>query len=300
MHESKCETNCCGVSSSEVSRQATNIAGEAVPVTGSCFPLWTERCSSLSAGQAHEHLHEKRMRAFASKASGAMLRPEKGRGRRPVIRWLLDNGSTAHMADEATLLPYCFNIRRESTVVRAIYDREVSTSTKRADCLLDFPTLGMGGEKMGLLFRDIVLLPRKQQDVEKCSTSSCPKNYPEEGRPVFIACQHRLLEDGVGFVYAGERATASLGGRAMRIHLEGRLSYLEGGQPSGSHSDPGDRRDVQVPAYHVDIWHGRTHASLPVLGLTEASTTGMRIGKKSTLSSCVHCQEANFRTWENT
>ena len=97
------------------------------------------------------------------------------------------------MGDLATLLPYAFNIREESTVVKAIRDEEVATSTKRGDVYMTFPC---AGGLVGILSRDIVLLKRSDKDVKGCTAKHCPRDWPEEGRPVFIASQFRLQEEG--------------------------------------------------------------------------------------------------------
>ena len=70
------------------------------------------------------------------------------------------------MGDLATLLPYAFNIREESTVIKAIRDEEVATATKRGDVYMSFPCVG---GMAGFLFRDVVLLKRSDKDVKGCS-----------------------------------------------------------------------------------------------------------------------------------
>ena len=155
-------------------------------------------------------------------------------------------------------------------------------------------TFPCAGGLVGILFRDIVLLKRSDKDVKGCTAKHCPRDWPEEGRPVFIASQFRLQEEGAEMTFSTNTASIVVQGKVVRPHLDGRLYYLEGGVPSTSPQDVELRKDRMVPIYHTDTWHGRTHASAPVMRLTEGAVTGMRIDKKSALSMCGHCQAANM------
>ena len=256
------------------------------------FPTWTERCTHLNANTPVKWVGRN---AAAVPDEGYSLAERKDS--RPRMTWLLDNGSTAHVADLHTLLPYCFNVREESTVVRSMQGKEVSVASKRADCYLN--VRAADGKGAGILFRDIVLVPRSKADVEACTVRKCPRAYPAAGRPVFIAAQYRLQEEGLEFAFAGAQATATLEGRLIRLYVDGRLTYLTNVTPGGSQQSTDDRRDVGVPAYHADLWHWRTHASGPVLSLTAVSSTGIKIQPRSQVTKCPHCLAANMLTWKN-
>ena len=122
--------------------------------------VWTERCTTLMVDKRHSDVQWTGRGNMVPKVEEDMISPKKNG--KPLIRWLLDNGSTAHMGDMATLLPYCFNIREENTVIRALRDEEVGESRKRADVYMFFPALG---GTAGVLFRDVVLLPRGEKDI---------------------------------------------------------------------------------------------------------------------------------------
>ena len=104
----------------------------------------------------------------------------------PCLTWLLDNGSTCHIADEREVLPFCFNVRAESTVIKAVKDTSVATSQRRADLAISFNVKTPNGPKSAVvLLADIVLLERSQADYDLCNSRSCPKNTPTSKKPVF-------------------------------------------------------------------------------------------------------------------
>jgi hypothetical protein len=82
-------------------------------------PMWTEECKRIDTNKSRYRL-------------GAKERSHPG-STVPCLTWLLDNGSTCHIADELEVLPYCFNVREEHTVIKAVKDIAVATSYRRAD-----------------------------------------------------------------------------------------------------------------------------------------------------------------------
>ena len=101
------------------------------------IPPWTEKCNRIDTVKSKYLLGRRK----ATTKDGS-----------PRLTWLLDNGSTCHIADELEVLPYCFNIREETTVIKAVKDTAVATSYRRADMAMSFvvkspdgPSLKDGG-----------------------------------------------------------------------------------------------------------------------------------------------------------
>ena len=155
------------------------------------IPPWTEKCNRIDTVKS-KHLLGRRK---ATTKDGS-----------PRLTWLLDNGSTCHIADELEVLPYCFNIREETTVIKAVKDTAVATSYRRADMAMSFVVKSPDGPRTGVvLLSDMVLLRRPQDDYVLCNARSCPKGTPEAKKPVFIASQAQLERDGITFLYMVER-----------------------------------------------------------------------------------------------
>jgi hypothetical protein len=99
--------------------------------------MWTETCNRLDTGKSKYLLGRKE------------LSPVKNAP--PCLTWLLDNGSTCHIADEREVLPFCFNVRTESTVIKAVKDTSVATSRRRADLAISFNVKTPNGPKSAVV-----------------------------------------------------------------------------------------------------------------------------------------------------
>ena len=150
--------------------------------------MWAEECKRIDTNKSRYRLGAKEQSRPGSTA--------------PCLTWLLDNGSTCHIADEIEVLPYCFNVREEHTVIKAVKDIAVATSYRRADMAVRWNIQTSDGHRSAVvLLTDIVLLRRPQADYALCNSRRCPKGTPLAKKPVFIASQAQLERDGITFLY---------------------------------------------------------------------------------------------------
>ena len=126
--------------------------------------MWTEECKRLDTDKSKYRL-------------GGRERNQPGSNNAPpCLTWLLDNGSTCHIADELEVLPYCFNVREEHTVIKAVKDIAVATSYRRADMAVHWKNQASDGPSSAVvLLTDIVLLRRPRADYALCNSQRCPK-----------------------------------------------------------------------------------------------------------------------------
>ena len=221
-----------------------------------------------------------------------------------VLRGYINNGSTCHIADEREVLPFCFNIRAESTVIKAVKDTSVATSQRRADLAISFNVKTPNGPKSAVvLLAGIVLLERSQADYDLCNSKSCPKSTPASKRPVFIISQSLLEHDGVTFVYGrAERAMILTNDMKVPITPGANQYYLESATCMRRGEDIKYRVEAPVPKYHWEFWHSRMgHVARELLKQIEASSTGIRIDEKSWIAhaGCPDCKAGNMLTWKN-
>ena len=253
------------------------------------IPPWTEKCNRIDTVKS-KHLLGRRK---ATTKDGS-----------PRLTWLLDNGSTCHIADELEVLPYCFNIREETTVIKAVKDTAVATSYRRADMAMSFVVKSPDGPRTGVvLLSDMVLLRRPQDDYVLCNARSCPKGTPEAKKPVFIASQAQLERDGITFLYGrAERVMILPNDLKVPITPRGDQYYLESATCMKRGEDVRLRVEAQVPKYHWEVWHRRMgHVSRELLKQIEATCTGIRIDQRSwgACDGCAHCKAGNMLTWKN-